>query len=237
MRGFWIAAAAAACSAMMSNETEQSAGASAVLAMVDHLVFAGPDLRAAADQVESLLGVEATPGGPHPGRGTRNMLIAIGPSAYIEIIGPDPEQPNPALPRPFGIDGLREARLVTWSAKESDLAGRVRSAAGRGVTLGALAEGSRQRPDGLLLRWNYTDPRTVVADGLVPFFINWGTTPHPAAGAVKGGTLVGLRAEHPDPGRIRTMLGQLAIVMPVQQAASISLIATIDTPRGRIEIR
>lgn len=236
MRGFWIAIAAIAC-AVTSSEAEQSMAAPALLAMVDHLVYAGPDLHAAADKVEALLGVKATPGGPHPGRGTRNMLIAIGPSAYIEIIGPDPEQPKPVLPRPFGIDALRESKLVTWSAKESDLAGRVRAAAGRGVSLGALGEGSRQRPDGLLLKWNYTDPRTVVADGLVPFFINWGATPHPAASAVKGGTLVALRAEHPDAERIRTTLGQLAIVMPVQQAASISLIATIDTPRGRIELR
>jgi hypothetical protein len=208
-----------------------------LLAMVDHVVYAGPDLRVATEKVERLLGVKATPGGQHPGRGTRNALIALGASSYIEIIGPDPEQPAPSLARPFGIDRLREPRLVTWSAKEHDLSGRVKSAASHGVTLGAIAEGSRQRPDGLLLKWTYTDPRTVVADGLVPFFINWGTTPHPAATAAGGVTLVGLKAEHSDPDRIRTMLGQLGIPLPVSAGKSVSLVATIDSPRGRVELR
>jgi Glyoxalase-like domain len=206
------------------------------VAVVDHLVYAGPDLRVATETIERLLGVKATPGGQHPGRGTRNALIALSPSTYIEIIGPDPEQPTPALPRPFGIDKLSGPKLVTWAAKESDLPRREKSAAANGVKLGALAEGSRQRPDGLLLRWTYTDPRTVVADGLVPFFINWGTTPHPAASAAGGVTLVGLKAQHPDPDRIRQTLGKLGLVMPVSAGASVSLMATIDCPRGRVEL-
>jgi len=233
---------------------------------VDHLVYAGPDLEAATARVEEHLGVRSTPGGPHPGRGTRNALIALGPSSYLEIIGPDLEQPPPALPRPFGIDGLRDSKLVTWAAQEPDLAGRVRSAAANGVTLGALAEGSRRRPDGLLLQWNYTDPRTVIADGLAPFFINWGATPHPstslgialsnveghpAASAAprlrsgraelpsKGGgvALAGLRAEHPDPDRIRDIFSGLGLMMDVSRGPAPSLIATIDGPRGRVELR
>jgi hypothetical protein len=224
----------------------QTVESTALLAMVDHLVYAGPDLGAATARVERLLGVKATPGGQHPGRGTRNALIGLTagvgavrepPLQYIEIIGPDPDQPAPSLPRPFGIDGLREPRLVTWSAKERDLPGRVQSAKSGGVALGAIAEGSRQRPDGLLLRWTYTDPRVVVADGLAPFFINWGTTPHPAASAAGGVALVGLKAEHPEAERIQRVLGQLGLDLPVSSGQTAALVATLDSPRGRVELR
>ena len=96
-----------------------------VLAAVDHLVYATPDLTLGIDTLERLLGVRATPGGQHPGLGTRNALIALGPSTYLEIIGPDPDQPKPATPRRFGIDELTAPRLTTWVAKGKDLDGLV----------------------------------------------------------------------------------------------------------------
>jgi hypothetical protein len=126
---------------------------------------------------------------------------------------------------------------VTWAAKSSD-PGRVAADAAReGVKLGPVIPGSRKRADGVMLSWRYTDPRTVVADGLVPFFIDWGTTPHPAATAATGARLVALRAEHPDPARIQKMLTHLAPGLPVRQAASPALVATISGPHGQVELR
>jgi glyoxalase-like protein len=204
---------------------------------VDHLVYATPDLQAGVERVEKMLGVRATAGGRHPGRGTRNALLSLGPGTYMEIIGPDPEQPAPARARPFGIDGLKEPRLVTWAAKGKDLEQLASEAGRRGVKLGEVIAGSRQRADGVVLSWRYTDPHTVVADGIVPFFIDWGKTPHPAATATQGASLLGLRAEHPDPAQVQQALSQLGIDLRVKRGPRAALIATISGPRGQVELR
>ena len=208
-----------------------------LLSRIDHIVYATPDLNRGIGEIEKLLGVRATPGGQHPGRGTRNALLALGPTAYLEIIGPDPEQPAPQIPRHFGIDGLKESRLVTWAAKGHDLEQLVQTAMTNEVRLGEVTSGSRQRPDGLLLSWQYTNPRAVVADGIVPFFIDWGRSPHPAETAAKGLSLVDLRAEHPDAERVQRMLQQLRLDLSVRRGPRPSLIAVINGPRGRVELR
>jgi hypothetical protein len=100
-----------------------------VLTRVDHLVYAAPDLDLAVAQIEALTGVHAAPGGRHPGRGTRNALLALGPTSYLEIIGPDVEQAAFERPRWFGIDDLVEARLLTWAVSAADLEGIVTHAA------------------------------------------------------------------------------------------------------------
>ena len=209
----------------------------AVLEQVDHLVYSAPDLQRGIAQVEARLGVRATPGGQHPGRGTRNALIALGPATYLEIIGPDPEQPAPQAPRVFRIDELHAPQLVTWAAKANDLEQLVRKAERQGITLGEVSAGSRERPDGVRLAWRYTNPRTVLADGLVPFFIDWGQTPHPAQGAAAGITLVDLRAEHPEPEQAQALLARLGLALPVTSGPGPALIATIDGPRGPVELR
>jgi hypothetical protein len=210
---------------------------STVLARIDHLVYATPDLQLGVDAIEKQLGVKATSGGQHPGLGTRNALIALGPTSYLEIIGPDPEQPKPSAPRRFGIDDLTAPRIVRWVVKSSDLAAVAATAARAGVTLGPIASGNRRRPDGVVLAWRYTDPAVVVEDGLVPFFIDWGSSPHPALTAAKGATLTRLRAEHPDAPRVQKMLDALGLDLSVSQTSAPAIIATIDSPRGRVELR
>jgi hypothetical protein len=212
-------------------------GAASLLAHVDHVVYAAPDLDAAVGDVYKRLGVRATPGGQHPGRGTRNALIALGPTSYLEIIGPDPAQAAPSSPRTFGIDTLKTARLVTWAAKGQDLDRLRRDAAARGIQLGEVGAGSRRRPDGVMLSWNYTSPLTVVADGIVPFFIDWGASPHPSQSAATGATLVDLRAEHPEADKVRGWLRQLGLEMPVTRASTPALVAVIAGPAGRVELR
>jgi len=207
-----------------------------VLERVDHLVYAVPDLEAAVDALEATLGVRAAAGGRHPAEGTRNFLLALGPAVYLEIIGPDPSGPAPSRPRWFGTDGLGEPRLVAWAARGEDLDRIVAVAAAAGVRLGPVGSGSRERADGQLLSWRFTDPRVVVEGGVVPFFIDWGGTPHPALSAPQGAILEGLRAEHPVPERAERAVSIVGLDLPVAPGREPRLIATLRTPRGLVDL-
>jgi hypothetical protein len=205
--------------------------------IVDHLVYATPDLHMGIDRISQLLGVEATPGGQHPGRGTRNALVALGPRTYLEIVGPDLEQPGPRGPRWFRIDELSEPKLVTWATPVADIDGLASRAAAAGISLGAVGEGHRARTDGRVLRWRFTDPAVLACDGVVPFLIDWASSPHPAATAIAGGLLTALRAEHPNDSAAIKGLRSLGLDLKIDCGERAQLIATIRMPRGEVELR
>ncbi|HXA18651.1 MAG TPA: VOC family protein [Thermoanaerobaculia bacterium] len=204
---------------------------------IDHLVYATPDLALGVSEIEALTGVRASAGGQHLGWGTHNCLAALGSDVYLEIIGPDPAQPTPPRTRPFGIDGLLRSRLVTWSARSDRLERAVHTAAQHGLLLGEILSGSRFRSDGVLLAWRLTSPRSLPEEGLVPFLIDWGSSPHPATSAATGLSLVALRAEHSSPQSLICSLDILGVSLPVIQASHNALVATIDSPMGRVELR
>ena len=212
-------------------------GSDELISRVDHLVYSTPDLNRGVEEIEKLIGVRATLGGQHHGRGTRNALVALGPTAYLEIFAPDPDQPPPKEPRPFGLDGLKESRLVAWFVNGRDLKAIREAAVRKGVPLGEVKSGRRARPDGVKLSWQFTDPWAPVVNGIVPLFIDWGESPHPATSAAKGAWLVSLRAEHPDAGGVRRMLRHLGLDLPVKRGRRPALIAVIEGPRGRVELR
>lgn len=100
----------------MSAFDRPAASRGSLLDRLDHLVIATPELERTVDDLEDRLGVRATAGGQHPGRGTRNALLALGERSYLEVVGPDPEQATPPRARWFGIDLLAGPRLVAWAA-------------------------------------------------------------------------------------------------------------------------
>ena len=211
--------------------------ATAALGRVDHLVYGADDLERGIAEIEALLGVRAARGGRHAQWGTCNALLALGDHSYLEIVAPDADLPAPAERRPFGLGSGAPSRLVAWAANETALEGRRTAAAEHGVMLGSVQPGSRRLPDGAQLRWQLTDLRCLVADGVVPFLIDWGTTPHPALSAPQGAVLAELRLEHPDAVRVRSMLRVLGVDVPVASAQAPAIVAGIDCPRGRIALR
>ncbi len=207
-----------------------------LLSRIDHLVYAVPDLERAVKRLYTLLGIRATPGGAHPGWGTRNALIALGESTYLEIIGPDPDQSLPSADLRFGIGDLDQPALVSWAVKTAELERLVEDAQLRGLALGPVSEGKRKQTNGTLLSWRLTAP-CPSPGGLVPFFIDWGQTTSPAQGAAKGCSLRELRGIHPVPEEIRLKLTGLGLDLPISRGSVPGLVAILDTPLGRVELR
>ena len=204
---------------------------------LDHVVYAAPNLEAAIESLADRLGVRASPGGRHLGLGTRNALLALQDERYIEVIGPDPAQPDPPGARPFGIDGLETPRLVTWAVRESQLDERIVSARKAGFDPGNAIAVSRKTPAGETISWRLSFSPALRGDGLVPFLIDWGDVPHPSATAASGCSLVSMRAEHPDPPAVRRDLAALGAALEVSRADAPALILQLSTPKGPVELR
>ncbi|MEE8062489.1 MAG: VOC family protein [Gemmatimonadales bacterium] len=206
---------------------------------LDHLIYGTPDVATTVERLAEEWGVRPAKGGQHLGRGTHNALLALGDGVYLEILGPDPEQPDPEAPRWLGIDELTEERLLTWAAKGEELDELVVYAGTHGIELGEVQEGARRRTDGVMLTWQLTDPSEDRADGILPFFVDWGgaSSPHPSENAPGGVRLLSLRAEHPHPYAVNAGLETLEVLMPVSEGAEPALIATLETPRGVVELR
>ncbi len=206
-----------------------------MLPIVDHLVYASPDLDAGIAFIEHLLGCEVAPGGRHEGWGTRNALVSLGPATYLEIIGPDPDSTTGEPPLLFGIDRLDRPRVVTWAAKGTDLAGAVGTARASGIDLGPVTPGSRTLPDGTVLEWQLTSPFADRFDGVVPFLIDWGDSPHPAAALPAACELIDLTLEHPDT-RAGAALRAVGIPMDVAAAETATITAAIRTPTRTVAL-
>lgn len=218
---------------------------------LDHLVYATPDLDASVEELAARFGTDPVPGGAHPGWGTRNALIGLGTGVYLEIIGPDPDQPDPEESRPFLIDDLTDARLVTWAYRHPDpesirdtLEVALRNTLGdQEVRLGPVRAMSRTRPDGATLHWRLSDPTALPAGGVVPFVIDWGETPHPSTALPHQCKLLELVASHPDPVTLRSVLDAFRPVLDEPQV-DISIVAApepaigarLQTPNGEIDL-
>lgn len=202
----------------------------------DHLVFAGPDLEIGIAYFEKLLGVLAVRGGSHPGLGTRNAYIGLGPSSYLEIIAPDPEQPRFNGVRPFNIDRLCDIQLITWVARQNNLLEFVDKASRQGIDLGVVVPVSRLTPDGEALNWTLTFTPTMELYRLIPFFIDWGTTPHPSKNCPAGVFIKSLVLTDPRADDLRRKLEDLGLSVAVIKGASSSISVVIDSPNGEIEL-
>ena len=193
---------------------------------LDHLVCAAPDVAAGSSMLGTALGIVPTVGGSHRDQGTCNVLFSLGEGRYFELLGPDP---TVTLQTPLALRAAALTSLDIWTfAVTTDnidaLADKV-SALGlqsRGPTAG-----SRQTPTGDVLRWRALFLDSPEFKGLVPFAIEWQTTPHPSQTSAQGALLQSLVVTHPHADALRSLYVALGLDLAVHYGARSAIVATL----------
>jgi hypothetical protein len=226
--------AAAGASGFFVSPLRSAEHSTPALAAVDHLLLGVSDLDRGIAWVEKATGVRAAVGGSHPGGGTRNALLSLGGRRYLEIIAPDPAQT--AFNFRLDLRKLSEPRLITWAAATRDIDAISRKARGAGLSVLGPEPGSRQRPDGKVLRWKTLRIKVELeANGVdpIPFFIEWAPDSlHPSQDSPKGCDLLAFEVAHPQRAEVRRVLEKLGIDASVKLEQPARLRASLKTPGG-----
>ena len=220
---------------------------------VDHLVYTCARLEDGVRAMERRTGVRAIAGGRHPGIGTHNALLSLGSDVYLEIIAPDPEQPEPAQPRPFFLDDpSTHNKIVAFAvhpvaspAHAASLEVLHKAMARAGEDAGEVRRMSRMKPDGSELAWRLTP--LARAAGARPWLIDWGAAPSPATTSPAGCTLVGLTCYGPDAVVMGNVLLEAMGLQPLAASGEEvkfvahrrvpgHIVAELETPKGRVRI-
>ena len=204
---------------------------------IDHLVYGVRDLQQAVEDIAQRIGVTPSEGGRHVGRGTRNYLLALSPTSYLEIIGLDPENPVAEdQPVPFGIDRLTADRLITWAIHPHDIDHALVAARRHGADHGKLHPMSRVDAGGNELRWTLAFGDPLPLAGLAPFLIDWGDSPHPAASGIAQANLTGIQITAPNPDKISALLRDMNLNIVATPGDEPALHAEISGPKGTITL-
>jgi hypothetical protein len=178
---------------------------------IDHLVIAVRDLDEAAADLESRVGLAVTGGGRHEGAGTANRIAFLADGAYLEFIAV--EDRDAAAGWPVGRAAVEtldthEFGLATYALGDDRLEVTVPELQANGSSMGAVAPGSRRRPDGDLVEWWTAAPQHIGLEG-VPFLIR-----HAYTGAEWGPEALAARRTFVQP------LGSPAILVRLDIATS-----------------
>jgi hypothetical protein len=197
---------------------------------VDHLVWYCADLAEGERYFTERMDHGSAYGGVHPGEGTCNRLLSLSDTTYVEILGRDPAQPETSLAAE--VRGLKGFGLYHWAIGGVELEGLRQQAMAAGLTGSDLVSGGRKLPDGSWLGWTCFGIHGHGFGALVPFFIDWGDSSHPAKTAPRGGSLGAIAVASPTARELREIYRNLGLDIPVHEAPSPGLSVTLESTKG-----
>ena len=150
----------------------------------DHIAIAAPSLAEGAAYMRNLTGLTFPKGGEHPDMATHNLVTALGPDTFAEVISINPDATPPNRPRWFELDNpvaqAKFPRTQAWLLRTDDIDGCIRKAAALGIDLGTATPFKR---DALRWRFTVTADGSIPLDGAAPLLLQWDETGpnHPAS--------------------------------------------------------
>ena len=203
---------------------------------IDHIVWGVDDLDLAAAQVRERYGLASVPGGRHPGWGTANRIIPLGPD-YLELLAV--ADAGEAAADPVGSRYARHIGegegLMLWCVATGEL-----DAVAARLGLGIQAK-ARLLPDGTRIGWRSAGLPAALDNPSLPFFIEWDVPPeqhpgrmgarHPAT-APRGIASVTVGA---DPGELSAWLGGASLPVRLAGPPGVNSV-TVATADGAMEI-
>jgi hypothetical protein len=178
---------------------------------LDHVLIAVADLADAAQRLEARSGLTSLEGGRHKGLGTANRIVPLD-ETYLELVAV--VNGAEAAESVFGswVASGEIPRLLGWCVRTGDLDA---VAARLGLT---LADGSRVRGDGTILRWRMAGLEHSADEPSLPFFIEWAPeTPYPGNAPVQQRARIEELQLDGDPDRIRHWLGDASLPVAIHE--------------------
>ncbi len=204
---------------------------------IDHVILGVQSFDEAAGRIDRELGLDSLDGGWHPGSGTGNRIVPLGPN-YVELLGvvDQAEAQRSHLGRHLQQQVALGDRLIGWCMASNDLD---RLAVRLGIT---PTSGSRERPDGTTLRWRFAGLEVAMSEPCLPFFIAWEVPEdqHPGRGTAQHREVpLGIAWVHVsgDRSRIRSWLGAEDPAVRVSSGQPGLLAVGIATYDGEIVLR
>ena len=172
--------------------------------VLDHIALSAGSLEQGNAAFEAATGLRLPQGGVHPMMSTHNLLSALGPDTFLELIATDPQVAAPDRARWFGLDDQPgNAPLHTHALlyRTDDIDGDLARAHAMGIDLGqalALSRGD------LSWRISVRDDGCIPLSGTAPMLLQWDTPgPHPAGRMTDQGLRLGkISVQTPDPDRL-----------------------------------
>jgi hypothetical protein len=197
---------------------------------IDHLVWYSPSLPDGEQHFASRLDRAPAYGGVHPGGATQNSLVSLGEATYVEILARDPAQPATSLDSELA--GLKGQGLYHWAIGGVDLKAIVERARRASYAASEVVGGGRKLPDGGWLGWDCVGLHDHAFGALIPFFIDWSGSAHPAASAPRGGRLGKIELYSPEAEKLNALFAALELDLTVTARPQPGIAVTIESRRG-----